>query len=75
MAGHPFSYSVSWADVRVAAIYYRQSHGQEERQYHEACDDSTPGMTGTLQPQEAFWVRIKPGSLGLGGFKLLIPAK
>ncbi|MCI5220351.1 MAG: hypothetical protein D3914_14450, partial [Candidatus Electrothrix sp. LOE2] len=38
-------------------------------------DDSTLGKIGTLQAQESVWVRIKSGSNGLSGFKLLIPVR
>ncbi len=94
IVGHPFPYTVSWADVLVAASLdggvrwttYTPSQAETaslmDKAIHrwsgstyEAYDDSTPSMIGTLQPQDAFWVRIKPGSLGLSGFKLLIPAR
>ncbi|MGX9727492.1 MAG: choice-of-anchor Q domain-containing protein [Candidatus Electronema sp. VV] len=42
---------------------------------YDSYDDSTPGMIGTLRPQESFWVRIKSGSSSLSNFKLLIPAR
>ncbi len=42
---------------------------------YQTKDDSTNAMIGALKPQESVWVRIKSGSSGLNGFKLLIPKR
>ncbi len=44
---------------------------------YDPYDDSTPGSLGTLQPQDAIWVRSLSGSsiLDAGDLKLLIPAR
>ncbi|MGR0482521.1 MAG: FG-GAP repeat protein [Candidatus Electronema sp. V4] len=95
MVGHPFPYSVSWADVRVATTpdgsawtqrtptQAKADNIMEKEQWrwsgnaYEVKDDVTVGMIGTLQPQEAVWVRILSGSnaFSLGNIKLLIPAR
>ena len=93
LVGHPFPYTVDWADVRIAVdsgsgwTVYNPSEaetaGYISKTYYtwnggsyDSYDDNTIGAEGTLQSQEAIWLRILSGSLGLGAdnFKLLIPA-
>lgn len=91
MVGHPFPYTVGWANVRIAAFngtdwtaytpsaaqtagYINKSYWTYNGSGYDSYDDVTPGMIGTLQPQESFWVRIFPGTSVLSGLKLLIPA-
>ncbi|MGX9727487.1 MAG: Lcl C-terminal domain-containing protein [Candidatus Electronema sp. VV] len=89
--GNPFPYAVDWRNVRVASSdgttwtqhtpseaatanlmakeFWRYGSGYETK------DDVTSGLIGALRPQESVWVRIKSGSNGLSGFKLLIPKR
>ncbi len=94
LVGHPFPYTVDWADVRIATFNGSawtadspsdaETAGFASKTYqiyngntYDPYDDSTLGKLGTLQPQEAIWVRSLSGSssLGAGNFKLLIPAR
>ncbi len=91
MVGHPFPYPVGWDQVRIAAYdgstwtLYTPSGADaallvEKNLYswngssYQTKDD-TPVTLGTLQPQEAVWVRSLAGASTLAGLKLLIPAR
>ncbi|MGX9728938.1 MAG: kelch repeat-containing protein [Candidatus Electronema sp. VV] len=56
-----------------AAGYISKTYYRWNGNTYEAKDESTLGMTGSLQPKEAVWIRSLQGANGLAGLKLLIP--
>lgn len=85
LIGHVFSFDVDWEDVRVevAGTGYTpgaaETAGYMEKEMwiyngngYDVFDDSTPGMEGTLVPQDGIWVAVLNGAAG-ETVKLLVP--
>ncbi len=86
LIGQVFSFDVDWADVRVevdgtaytpssakAAGYMEKEMWIYNGNSYNVWDDVTPGMQGTLEPQDGIWVAVLNGAAGKT-IKLLIPA-
>lgn len=84
MIGNPFPYDVTWADalievdgtaynpsaVQMAGLGSKTIHKYNGNGY-DPFDDETPGMTGTLNPFDGFWLLV-PGAAASKTVKLLI---
>ncbi len=87
MVAHPLAFAVDWADVRIlvdnfdvyvpsaaeAADIVSATYQVWNGATYSPKDDITPGMVGTLEPGQGFWVKTLPGSINKT-VQLLIPA-
>jgi hypothetical protein len=87
MVAHPLAFPVDWADVRIVVsgtLVYVPEEAETANilsatyqawtgSGYSPLNDNTPGMEGTLQPGQGFWVKVLPGAFG-SSVTLLIPA-
>ena len=89
LQGHPFPYSVDWADVRIRVAgdvsspftpeganssgYLSKNVYTYNGNAYDTFDDVTPGMQGVLGAYDGIWVEALNNTLSSGDLTLLVP--